>query len=106
MLRELFRNYAAFYALYEAEGIEVIVGPDGVEVCLWDIKALVDRVDGLPLRMRQAINLMLLQGMREDEAAATMGCPGNPVGMYATEGLRRLLGLGRTKKRGERRAVA
>ena len=48
----------------------------------------------LPLRQQQAIELFLVQNMPEDTAAVVMGVSHtNPVGMYATSGLERLLKL-------------
>lgn len=48
----------------------------------------------LPLRQQQAIELFLVLNLPEAEAAVRMGlAPTNPVGMYATSGLTRLLKL-------------
>lgn len=48
----------------------------------------------LPRRQQQAIELFLIQNVLEEEAAVMMGVsPTNPVGMYATAGLERLLKL-------------
>lgn len=48
----------------------------------------------LPLRQQQAIELFLVLNLPEDEAALRMGLSRtNPVGMYATSGLTRLLKL-------------
>lgn len=48
----------------------------------------------LPLRQQQAIELFLVLNLPEDEAALAMGLARtNPVGMYATSGLTRLLKL-------------
>jgi hypothetical protein len=46
----------------------------------------------LPDRQRQAIELFLILNKPEDEVALSMGlAPTNPIGMYATAGLTRLL---------------
>lgn len=48
----------------------------------------------LPVRQQQAIELFLVWNMPEEEAALAMGLTKtNPIGMYATSGLGRLLNL-------------
>ena len=91
-LRELFRNLEGFRAVYEDEGVDVIFDPDGFEWCLHDLEYLYRQLPILSLRQRQAIELYLVQNKREDEVAILMGTlPSNPVGMYATTGLQRLI---------------
>jgi DNA-directed RNA polymerase specialized sigma24 family protein len=93
-LRELFRNYAAFVALYETEGIDTIVAPNGSEWCLHDLTYLISQLHRLSPRQRQAISLCLLQNVKEKDAAVMMGVSEtNPVAMYATLGLRKLIEL-------------
>jgi hypothetical protein len=105
-LRLLFRHLLAFRSLYECEGISEIISPDGVTWSLFDLeylyKAAMRRPTGikdydrehptLPIRQQQAIELFLVLNMPEERAAVTMELsPTNPVGMYATQGLTRLL---------------
>jgi hypothetical protein len=94
VLRELFRNLKAWRALYETIGLEEIVGPDGKVYNLWDIEYLYEQVPKLPLRMRQAIQLCLIDNIRERDAAQAIGtAPTNTVGTYATPGLRKLCAM-------------
>lgn len=87
------RNVEHFRALRESEGIDTIHTPDGDEVSLWDLESLID--DGLPLlppRQRQSIELVLIQNCLEREAAVMMGVSvTNPVAMYATKGLEKII---------------
>lgn len=107
-LRLLFRSLLAFRSYYESDGISEIVAPNGVRWVLFDLEYLykiamrrptgkkeVDRRrPTLPLRQQQAIELFLVLNLPEKEAAIRMGLsPSNPVGMYATSGLTRLLRL-------------
>lgn len=94
VLRELFRNIQQFRALYEAEGIDEITAPDGEVYSLFDVEYLYGQIHRLPLRQRQAIELCLVQNIREAEAAVMMGVSvTNPVAMYATSGLEKLVAL-------------
>lgn len=107
-LRLLFRHLHAFRSYYESDGISEIVAPNGVSWSLFDIEYLYqiamrqptgakpyDRAHPcLPIRQQQAIELFLVLNLPEKEAAIRMGLsPNNPVGMYATSGLTRLLRL-------------
>lgn len=93
-LRELFRNLLAFRAVYESDGIDQLHAPDGVVWSLWDLEYLYRQTQRLTLRQRQAIELCLIHNVREQDAAVLMGVsPTNPVGMYASLGLRRLLDM-------------
>lgn len=93
VLRELFRNLKAFRSVMEAEGIDTITDDDGNDWCLWDIEYLLEQADSiLPPRMSQSIKLFLVDNLREADVAIMMGVsPTNPVGMYATKGLERLI---------------
>jgi DNA-directed RNA polymerase specialized sigma24 family protein len=94
ILRELFRNIQQFKALYESEGLDMIYGPNGEEVSLWDLLDLYKNLTVLPKRQHQAIELYLVQNMRETDAAVKMGLsPTNPIGIYATVGLQKLIAL-------------
>lgn len=92
LLREIFRNLTAFRSTYEAHGIDEVHGPSGLTINLHDIEYLYSQLHRLPFRQAQAIELFLVQGHREVEVAKHMGVsPTNPIGMYATSGLSRLL---------------
>jgi hypothetical protein len=91
VLREAFRHIEAWRAIYETEGIDVI-HLNGQELCLWDLEYLLTKLDGLPKRQREAIDLFLVQNYKEKEAAVMMGVSEeNPIGMYATSGLIKLV---------------
>ena len=93
VLRELFRNLQAFRAIYESEGVDTLISEDGSEWCLWDVEYLYEQIGVLPRRQRQAIHFLVLN-VKESDAAVVMGiAPTNPVGMYATEGLKKLIGM-------------
>ena len=92
ILRELFRHLHHFRALYESEGVEELCSPDGLVINLWDLERLYETLSQLPKRQHQAIELCLVQNYREWEAAEIMGVSrSNPVSMYATSGLQRLV---------------
>lgn len=92
-LRELFRNLQAFRAVYETDGVDTIRDLDGEEWNVFDLDYLYRMgLPRLPLRQRQAIELCLVQNMKEVDAAKVMGVsPTNPVAMYATSGLAKLV---------------
>lgn len=93
-LRELFRHLNAFRAVYEDTGLEVITTPQGTQWSLWDLEYLHSQLHRLTLRQRQAIVLCLEHNVLEKQAAVLMGVSStNPVMMYATLGLQRLLDM-------------
>jgi hypothetical protein len=94
-LREMFRHLQAWHSLYEAEGIDVLTGPDGEEWALWDIDVLYEMSQHyLSVRQRQAIRLCLYENLSEARAARAMGTDeSNPVTMYASSGLETLVHL-------------
>lgn len=95
VLREAFRNLDHFRSVFETEGVDTVVGPDGIEICLWDLEYLYAQVgDVLPLRQSQAIEFFLVRGLKESTVAEMMGiAPSNPIGSYATAGLDKLIRL-------------
>lgn len=94
VLRELFRNLQGFRVLYEQDGVDVLVGPEGEEYSLWDIETLYKFAAELPSRQHEAIELCLIHNLRERDAAVTMGVSEtNPVSMYATVGLEKLVSI-------------
>jgi hypothetical protein len=94
-LRELFRNLSELRIAYETSGVEEIISPLGNRWSLWDIDYLYKKSQELLTpRQRQAISLCLVHNMRERQAAEIMGVSStNPVMMYATLGIRRLLDM-------------
>lgn len=93
VLRELFRNLVAWRALYETEGVEEVTGGDQTW-SIWDVEYLYEQVPHLPPRQRQAIELCLILNIREVDAARRMGVSEtNPVMMYATFGLQKLVDM-------------
>lgn len=94
-LRELFRYLQDFRAVYEATGLDEIRTPFGNSWSLWDLEYLYQASQQhLTLRQKQAISLCLVHNMREKDAAMAMGVSTtNPVMMYATLGIRRLLDM-------------
>ena len=90
-LRELFRHLQAWRSLWESEGTDVL-SSRGQSYCLHDIEYLYSLLPSLPRRQWQAIELCLVQNLKESDAAVAMGIsPTNPVSMYAASGLRRVL---------------
>ena len=91
-LRECFRQLQQWRSFYESDGVDTINTPEGDEISLWDIDYLYNQLHRLPKRQREAIELYLVQNMRESDAAVAMGVsPTNPVGIYATVGLNKLV---------------
>lgn len=95
LLRSLFKNLEQFRAYNEDRGLDHITGPDGVVWSIWDIERLYEASQRmLSPRQAQAIRLFLVHGMFEADAAEMMGVSrSNPIGMYATDGLVRLIYL-------------
>lgn len=95
VLREAFRNLQHFRSVFETDGVDTIVGPEGIEICLWDLEYLYSEVPKvLPLRQSQAIEFFLVRNLKESVVAEMMGIsPNNPIGSYATAGLEKLIRL-------------
>lgn len=94
LLREVLRNYQSWRSLFEAREVEDTITDDGVSISLWDVEYLIANLRVLPPRQRQAIQFCLIENMREQDAAVRMGVsPTNPVSMYATSGLTKLVAL-------------
>lgn len=84
----------AFRALYSDEGKDTITGPDGTEWSLWDLETIYTACLSLPPRQAQSIQLFLVGNMREADVAEMMGLSRtNPIGMYATTGLEKIVSL-------------
>jgi hypothetical protein len=94
-LRDLFRYLSDFRATYESTGLDVITTPHGNTWSLWDLEYLYRiACERLTLRQQQAITLCLIHGVKESDAAELMGVSRtNPVMMYASLGLQRLIDM-------------
>lgn len=93
-LRELFRYLQEFRATYEDTGVDELRTPLGDTWSLWDLEYLYAQTHRLSIRQQQAISLCLIHNIREKDAARMMGVSvTNPVMMYATLGLRKLLDM-------------
>lgn len=94
-LRTLFRGLAQFRAAHQDLGIDTITDNHGVAWSIWDIESLYRATqEVLPARQAQAIRLFLVEGLFEADAAEKMGISRtNPIGMYATDGLVRIISL-------------
>lgn len=95
LLRQLFRSLEMFRGIFETKGVDTVVGPKGASWSLWDIERLYEvSQQVLPRRQAQAIRLFLVENMFEADAAEAMGLSRtNPIGMYATDGLSRIVAL-------------
>lgn len=61
---------------------------------MWDVDYLESQLYRLPKRQREAIILYLINNMREADAAVAMGVSAtNPIGIYATVGLQKLVDM-------------
>lgn len=89
----MFRSVQEFRSYYEATGNSVLTTQHG-EICLFDIEHLLEQVERLSPRQKQAIELCLVQNMRESDAAVAMGLKDtNPVAMYATDGINHIIAM-------------
>ncbi len=95
VLRQLFRNLQLFRAIYETDGVDEVVSPDGSVYNLFDLEYLYSTgLMMLSVRQRQAIRLCLVANMVERDVAVAMAIkPSNPVSMYANDGLKKLVAL-------------
>lgn len=93
ILREFFRNYHAFRAYYESTGIDEVIDPATGDIwTFWDVQYLLEQVQFLPARQRDTIVLCLVENRREVDVAIAFGLkPSNPVLMYATTGLEKIV---------------
>lgn len=99
MFRGLIRNLQSWRSAFEAQEAPESIqepSPPGREWVLWDVERFFDYRILLPERMRDALDLFLYRGQFERQVAERMGISGtNPVGVYATVGLTKLLGMAR-----------
>lgn len=101
-LRRLFRGLKVWRVLVRDYGLEysTITDSDGRQWNLWDIEFLLEvSQKHLPDRQAQAVNLFLVEGYLEREVALMMGIQeSNPVGMYATDGLRKIVEMVQSRR--------
>lgn len=90
LYESILKNYYEFYELYVRNGLDEII-VSGVTVNIHDV---LNGINDLPERQRQAVVLMCLENMREVDAAAEM-LPGSrwssPVGAYKRTGLSKIV---------------
>lgn len=91
-LRRLFKHLLDFRNLVEETGTDEITWEGEVWV-YHDLVYLYEASQaGLPRRQAESIRFFLVGQMREEDVAVLMGLkPTNPIGMYATTGLARLV---------------
>jgi hypothetical protein len=94
-LRVMFRGLSVWRDLFERFGVELQTVSDehGTEWDLFEVEKLfIVSQQRLTARQAQAIRYFLVGNMREEDVAVAMGIKrSNPIGLYATEGLRRLV---------------
>lgn len=90
LLDSILRHYPQLRALYEAEGIQEIQ----VLGYTINVHTILQGINELPMRQRQAVIYTCLMDMREVDAAKIM-LPGAksaaPVGSYKRKGLKKLV---------------
>ena len=93
-LRTLFKGLQLWRAGVEDHGLSSLVIPGtGVEWHILDVEMLYRASQTLLApRQSQAIRLFLFENMRESDVARLLPiAPTNPIGLYATDGLRHLV---------------
>lgn len=94
-LRQLLKGLQNWRAVNEDYGVCVIPDPKGREWHILDVEMIYRASQTLLApRQSQAIKYHLVNNMREADVARLMGiAPTNPVGMYATDGLKHLVSM-------------
>lgn len=89
------RNLQAWRSLFEAHEVpDLLVASDGRSYCLWDIEYFYEQRFRVPPQQHRAIELCLYENVLEKNAAVMMGvAETNPVAVYATVGLCKLLSM-------------
>lgn len=94
-LRVVFRGLTAWRNLFDQYGDQLYTVTDdrGIEWELHEVERLYRMSqEVLTKRQAEAIKYFLVDNMREEDVAIAMGIKSsNPIGLYATEGLRRLV---------------
>ena len=94
-LRQLFKGLQHWRAALEDHQISTLNDPHDREWHILDVEMLYRASQTLLApRQSQAIELHLFQNMKESDVARMMGiAPSNPIGMYATDGLKHLVSM-------------
>jgi hypothetical protein len=94
-LRQLLKGLQNWRAANEDYGVCVIPDPSLREWHILDVEMIYRASQTLlAKRQAQAIKYHLVHNMREEDVARLMGiAPTNPVGMYATDGLKHLVSM-------------
>jgi len=91
LFKRVYQNYYHWRSLRETGEINDVLNVDGEEVYLGDLMA---GIDTLPLRQRQAFELICLRGYTESAATAIL-LPNSrwstPVQQYSDDGLRKMI---------------
>lgn len=91
IFKRVFQNYFAWRSLRESGGIGDVITIDGEEIYFGD---LMTGIETLPLRQRQAFELICLRGYTESAATAIL-LPhsrwSTPVQQYSDDGLRKMI---------------
>lgn len=90
-LRALFAHLQEFQALFEAHGMDTIVGPDGDKYNLFDLQNLYEKRLTLPEEQATSVKMCCHDDLDEFYIASALGVGDiAQVERYATEGLRTL----------------
>jgi len=89
LLERILNNYFEWKAVYKQTGNPDLELLNGITVNIYDI---LDGIDKLPPRQKQAVVLTCLENRKESEVAKIMGFAkwSSPVGMYKRRALRTL----------------
>jgi Sigma-70, region 4 len=82
-LREALRRYKQLEALFIQNGQSVVRGPDGIEICFFDLK---DSLEKLSPRKKEAIFYNVIMDMKQKDVADKMGITTVSVGQYVESG--------------------
>ena len=106
VFKRIYQNYYHWRSLIESGGASDILAVDGEEIYIGD---LMIGIDTLPLRQRQAFELICLQGYTESAATAIL-LPNSrcstPVQQYSDDGLKKMVAAYDAKQNGTWDAVA
>lgn len=101
LFKRVYQNYYHWKSLRETGEIDDVLNVDGEEIYLGD---LMTGIETLPLRQRQAFELICLRGYTESAATAIL-LPNSrwstPVQQYSDDGLRKMIAAYDAKQRGD-----
>lgn len=100
LFKRVFQNYYHWQSLRETGEVDDVINVDGEEIYLGD---LMIGIDTLPLRQRQAFELICLRGYTESAATAIL-LPhsrwSTPVQQYSDDGLKKMVAAYDAKQNG------